>query len=476
MRWLLNNPELKRNLHLEITPTRVILLPLILAAAFLLIPGPFMDQSKEAFGRYLQTAGTIVFFGFTVLWGSKWAYESIVSEVNERTWEFQRMTVISPLTMTVGKLLGATAFPWFGGVLSLAAFGVGSYYRRSPETAETIAAFIIVALLCHAISLLFGLSQVRKRRTAVVSGGGGMISILIIMWFFIGQPLFIHSVNSNYSIRWFGYDIPAFRFFLYTALYFMVWGVLGAWRAMRLEMQERVGPALWTAFFLATTAWAGGFIWQINIPPADMNRHRILFNFFIVSGTRGGAGWILAFFTGVFLTYGALLATEIRFTDFKRMVYSLRNRDIRTFYETLPGWLVTFLVLAAAVVPAYGISGLREPVRFFPKTPAISPFFLLLLLLFLARDLLFFVFVHFNIRLKRPDISIIVYLSLVYGLLPVALKTTEGGAYLYIFLPCLQCGVIKGLTPILLQIGVMAFLVTGRVRALKTGENPPTAA
>jgi pimeloyl-ACP methyl ester carboxylesterase len=71
----------------------------------------------------IYRAGIIVLlFGvLTILWGTRLAANSILDEMADKTWDWQRLSILSPWTMTWGKLFGATAFAWYGGLVRPAA-------------------------------------------------------------------------------------------------------------------------------------------------------------------------------------------------------------------------------------------------------------------------------------------------------------------------------------------------------------------
>src|SRR5215510_3127986 len=105
----MNTAELQRNLWLELTARRtvqmIVVIVLILLTANVT---PFVRVGDVA--QYL-------FLGIVVLWGTRNAAQAVVGEIRERTWDFQRLSALTPFQMTVGKLFGATSYVWFGGLI-----------------------------------------------------------------------------------------------------------------------------------------------------------------------------------------------------------------------------------------------------------------------------------------------------------------------------------------------------------------------
>lgn len=109
----MNNPEFKRNLWLEFSPTRLILMP-----AMLLLIGVLTAvlTKVEDLPAILLIVYAIIGSLLIVGWGSFAVMHSINSEVSERTWDQQRLSALGPWQMAWGKLLGAPAYAWFGGL------------------------------------------------------------------------------------------------------------------------------------------------------------------------------------------------------------------------------------------------------------------------------------------------------------------------------------------------------------------------
>ena len=114
------NPELKRNLWLELSAHRLILgLVVIFAIAF---AARAMLPSLALFGFVL----------IAVFWGARQAAAAVIEEARERTWDIQRMSSMDPWTMTWGKLLGSTSMAWYGGAICLVIY-LGNRFGKLGE-------------------------------------------------------------------------------------------------------------------------------------------------------------------------------------------------------------------------------------------------------------------------------------------------------------------------------------------------------
>ena len=89
---LMNNPEFKRNVWLELSTQRLILMPAVLGVIAALII--FLTQADDAEQTLLiafSAIGLVLVGG----WGSLAVANSINSEVAERTWDQQRLSILS---------------------------------------------------------------------------------------------------------------------------------------------------------------------------------------------------------------------------------------------------------------------------------------------------------------------------------------------------------------------------------------------
>ena len=110
-----SNPELQRNLWLEITPYRLVSMPLIIAAVAYLA---FVSDGYHL-GTSVASATVGLFFVISLIWGTKLAAETVMNEIRDHTWDGQRMSVLTPWELTCGKLFGSTLYTWYGGAICL---------------------------------------------------------------------------------------------------------------------------------------------------------------------------------------------------------------------------------------------------------------------------------------------------------------------------------------------------------------------
>ena len=101
------NPEIRRNIWLEFSLHRAIAMPLVLGVVFYIASQTFSGIPPY---RNLASASGLVFFLLVKVWGGHKAAESVIDEVNDNTWDFQKLSALSPWSLTFGKLFGSTIY------------------------------------------------------------------------------------------------------------------------------------------------------------------------------------------------------------------------------------------------------------------------------------------------------------------------------------------------------------------------------
>jgi len=114
------NPELQRNLWLEFSLHRLVVMPCVLALLFLC--AALGTQPNSDVG--VTTTGLLLFIGLAGFWGARRAADAVTEEFRGKTWDGQRMSALGPWAMTWGKLVGSTSYAWYGALMCLATVAV----------------------------------------------------------------------------------------------------------------------------------------------------------------------------------------------------------------------------------------------------------------------------------------------------------------------------------------------------------------
>jgi len=295
MNALFDNPELKRNIWLELTPNRLITMPLVLAAIFYLIY--LSDNSFYGFMHRIERLRTmsVVAFGLIVfVWGTKLVSESVITEVNEKTWDSQRMTCISPLDMSIGKLFGSTLYTWYGGMFCAGAYLISALYLPdAPLRLKFFLITILAALLGHAISLNFSLMEIRKNREKEKIKTTFFVLVGLVLIFSLVSGFLVSGLSglvrkTEHIIRWHSLNFSYSDFMLFSVLFFLVWSVIGVYRNMRTEFQMTSGPYVWLTFLISFMLYLSGFL--SNTEDMEPVKHGIITLY-------------ISYAVGVFITY-----------------------------------------------------------------------------------------------------------------------------------------------------------------------------
>lgn len=442
---MIANPELRRNLWLEATPVRLALMPVILAGIFFLA----YVSDERTLGSAVALAALGCATALTWLWGAHLTSESILSELRGRTWDGQRTSGLAPWTLAWGKLLGATAYPWYGAALCL-----GVYLRSDPgheaRKGWNVALVVLGGLLAQAATM-FAALQAASRGRAVTRARS---SVFLVLGFLVLSP--ISAVFSGREVQWYGLRLPPLEIAVWSLAAFAALAIAGVWVRIRRELRARTLPLAWPAFVLFAMVWTGGFSVAAHQAPP-------------------GAPVLTGFVVAALLTWAAALLERKDPVVLRRLARSVRAGRGGRIVQELPSWLVTLpLVLAAwavlfvspgLVAGAHGAAAVR-----WTATAVV---------LFLLRDLALLVYLNLGARPGRADLFALVLLVVGYLLVPLILSATGWKPIAALFYPDPDRGPFSAAGAFLgaaVTVGLLAVRWRDRERALGGGPGDAPAA
>ncbi|WP_045224479.1 hypothetical protein [Methyloterricola oryzae] len=397
---MIRNPELLRNAWLELTAHRLIATPLVILLLIALLASSDAEDWK-------RTAAPIAIAGFvlaSVLWGGRRAYDTIVEEVRAHTWDIQRMSAVSPWSMTWGKILGGNLYTWYVGTCCLATFmftydaSAGGGYANWPAPSLCLL-LVLSALFAHGAGLLSGLNAVRSGRLVKPARNLPITVLGLLLLFWLGQVL-LHQADS--PVLWYGIPWPAHDFVLGSVGVFAAWSWFGAYRLMSQALAVRLLPWGSLAFVLFLTFYLCGFV--------------------------DSATWS---YPSRFAALGALIGSAATYVEawkerrdwiaVRRFLRSWRAGSIDEALLDTPSWLVVaaFTLLMSALTgllpdnqPPSSLPGMSQELF---TTLALSPTVFALLML---RDIGLLYFFSLGRRPERAASTTLVYLLLLYIVLP----------------------------------------------------------
>jgi len=258
---MISNPEFKKYIWLELTPVRLVLMPMVLLAIFFIV---YLFNIKNVDGSFinsLRTISIIIFIILVFVWGSKNVIDSLVNEFNEKTWDSQRMTSITPWTMLIGKVFGSPVYAWYGAVQCVLVYLITSWFR--PDFINSIyllLTIIFLTLTCYAISLSLILQEISKNKDLGKLNGSSYLSIIIVICITI-IPFINQSINFSTSyVFWYTFLCSKSILLLSTSVFFLFWSFIGLYRNFRREFQYRNSFWIWVLFIISMMVYFAGYI------------------------------------------------------------------------------------------------------------------------------------------------------------------------------------------------------------------------
>jgi hypothetical protein len=397
------NPEFQRNLWLELTPARLLLMTgfvLFLIAIFSAAPPGFPSSGAVA---------TALYYFLVVLWGTRNAALSVIAEIRERTWDFQKLSAVPPFSLMWGKLFGATSFTWFGAILCLP-FVIYPIWRGegpAPAAGELII-LLVQGVLAQSVSLLTSLILIRRqhnywRLDAFLCQVTGIVAAVSAYGF---SNLLSVGAQAQATFSWWSMTLQPHWFQFFSLLVFACWALVGCTRAMRLELRLVNGPFVWLAFLVFLGLYEAGFeSWfAFYAGSNDVAAHAAALRLMIAD---------LAF---AFSAYGMVFLEPKYPVHFRWLIGQARGGRIGRAFLALDCWMLSFgVTVLCTLLLAFVLWRDSQPIAGEPAPALVLP--LLAALGFFARDIALFVLLRTWSR-ERGDFAALAALAVLYVVLP----------------------------------------------------------
>jgi hypothetical protein len=379
------NPEFRRQLWLQFSLSRLILMPALLLLGGLVV---LLSSTHDRLSEGLASAALGVFLVIVYGMGTNAAGASILEEIQERTWDQQRMSAMQPWAMTWGKLAGATSFAWYGGALCLLVFVPASWLAGWAHAGEMAICGVLGGILLHALLLAVNLQLGRNPDKLAQRGG---------MWALLCFVLWALAIAANFArsstLAWWGEEYEPWAFLLASLLVFVPCVLVAAWRLMAESLAVRQLPWSWPALTLLLTGYVGGFTAPAHLP---------------LSLTGLGIAALL--------TYASLLSQPQARAVWQRVLALAGAGQWRSVLLQLPPWLTSLaLVLPFALLATFQLSGKVNGLEGAGQFAVQQPLVIALLTL---RDCCLLLFFSFNPQARRPQGAFMITMLVLYLLLP----------------------------------------------------------
>ena len=397
----LDNPELRRNLQIELSPKRLFTAGIITSIFALLVLPSLLSANTRAIQSGVSPYLMIILWSqkiTLVLGGAISCWRSVRRERDLNTFDFQRITRLSPLELAVGKLFGAPALAYFV-TLCLVPPALFSAATTSPFAMELLLRSYILlftgALVIHAFALMI----------STISDKGGTVSgivILLLLQIFpaIGWLAAISAMRSPQGLseaaafRFYGIAFPPTILWVILELGFAAWLLLAVVRNIKLDVEAMqlftVSQGLGFAAY-CNFVWIGFYPWT--------------------TGGRGSAMPGLLLLWGMFFFYlvgiGVLQSREL----VRRELREPGAASAGAGKLLLPiGWLLAGAVLTALVIVALSDQQHSEyAARSFSEDFFLVPYFAA----WLARDLFYLQWMKIR-PVRSPLRKAFLYLAVFY--------------------------------------------------------------
>ncbi|HXY26296.1 MAG TPA: hypothetical protein VEI73_16710 [Candidatus Acidoferrum sp.] len=202
-----DNPEFIRNVRAQLRPGKVAATTCICVAISLVIGFAISNQNRYQaptgpYGWGIQILQTAFWLQALMLaaGGGIACINSIHREKEQNTFDYQRVTRMTPLELAVGKLFGAPVFTYFVFLclMPLALYGMIMGRRPLLTVAAAYAVLLVASIAVHALALLISLLSVRGSHTA------GILVLLVLLGASVtggeGTPYFqVHPFGPFYA-------------------------------------------------------------------------------------------------------------------------------------------------------------------------------------------------------------------------------------------------------------------------------------
>ncbi len=455
------NPEFRRNLWLELTPHRLIAMPVILFAIFVL--SALIEETDETWG--LKSASISAFYAIVYLWGTRRAAASLADEVRGRTWDSQRMSVLGAWTMTWGKFLGGTAFIWYGGLIALIAFVYAESVDTGLATALRLAAAaLLTGLLGQVVAFATALVILYKMRPTprlpVVLCQIFGLSAAAMFEFHVPEASW-NFVDTADQVLWYGRPFAVTDFKLIGGALFLAWAIVAAYRLMRVELQHRALPWAWVCFALFLMAYGAGFAY------GEVGQAR----------DAGAALWWLApsFLVAVVMVYGALFAQPKDVVVQRAFLRAVAASDWPRAGFLTPLWLPSLAIMlgvGAALMTQIPGERLYGGEVWIGGGSAYSPYVVLAAMVFVLRDMGLVMLLNLGARRRRADLVGLVYLVLLYLVFAMLVHALEWDRALPFFVPTPKVTPLWTVGPVLAEALLVHGVLIWRWRRLGAAAAP----
>jgi len=412
------NPEFQRNLWLELTPRRMILMAVVLGLCFFaaaVTDGPASGPGETA--RWL-------YYLIVVVWGSRNAAMSVVGEIRERTWDGQRLSSLGANTMVWGKLFGSTLYNWFGGAICLAVILTDLLGHRGVFVALIeLVYYLAIGVIAQAASLLASLIAAGRRQglwrleVFLYQAVGLAAAVAVYLIWSMADPAgsILEHVAPTDFIVWWGWNLDARGFLLLSLAVFTGWTLVGCIQQMRLELKMRNTAYIWLGFLVFIGIYVAGFDAWLSANQSLTHLDAVARRLLLAGTTFGALAYLMVF-----------LEPKDR-VHYRWLGSALAKFRLGRVGGGLQGWMTAYLAALGVGIALFFWLG---TMMLAADQAAIGA-----MLGFLTRDLAIVVLVNAIAKRRSGDFAAIAILFALYALLPAIVSGMKFDSAAVFFFP-----------------------------------------
>ena len=424
-----NNPELKRNAWIELRPNRILVLPVLLLLLYIIA----ISSSSYNTGGSVRTVSIIVFHILVTIWGSKQTADAIASEINEKTWDRQRMTGLNPWKMVIGKLIGPVLFQWYGAAMVMAVYFSSCFSSYKPGN-EVYVGLITIAtgLFANAFALLISLLSITGNNYSSFSNTKVNTTLFFIVAIIVGYQIngaiLLPGMGLSDFINWYGIGWGKPLSFL-SIIVFLGWAIMGIYRNLRTELQYKNKSTAWNWFLLFIILYCFGFSINTNNNSfIDLAGSIHLTTSWLIFLKLNIVAYVL-----LSVLFFLILFEQKSLFDYKAFITDLKEKDFRKLNYSAPLWFITLIVtiLFLAVLAVFSFflpykdsfdfisKSFSSSINTFIDNNPSAVFFLYFgTILLIIRDVLLTRYLVYCSNFKNKILATITYFVVVYLALP----------------------------------------------------------
>ena len=242
------NAELRRNLQIELSARRVLTAGIITAVfALIVLPSLLPGNKPVTFG----SAAAMTPYLMVLLWsqritltlgGAISCWRAVKRERELNTYDFQRITRLSPLELAVGKLFGAPALAYFVTLCLVPPALISALTTGGAAVALLLQTYVLLftgSLVIHTFALM--ISTISDKGGAV----SGVVLLLLLQVFpIIGLLMFtvamssgVRSFGGRAAPMFYGIAFPPTLLWMSLELGFVAWLLLAIVRNIKVDLE-----------------------------------------------------------------------------------------------------------------------------------------------------------------------------------------------------------------------------------------------